>query len=137
MVATYSEAHRQLKRVLDFFFFGCVAAILIGTVQSNWWFDIVWLASAFTVGLIGIPLGQNAIIATIPTEIEVAHQRAFARIFVRFTNLLAATALAAGFALGHSWWFNLIFTTVIWFASLFGILLLCAPRMHEEGDLAD
>ncbi len=123
MIATYSEAHRQLNRVLDCFLFGSVAEVLIGTLQGNWVFVIVWVTAALMAGLFRAPVDQSAITsAIVPTDNEFAHQKAFARKFLKLTNLLAATILVAGFTLGYPWWFNLLSAIAIWFTSMFGIL---------------
>ncbi len=137
MIATYSEAHRQLDRMLDYFLFACIAEVLIGAVQSNWLFIIVWVAAALMAGFFAAPRGQNVGTAVIARDDELAHEEAFAGKFLKLTNLLAAAILIAGFTLGYPWWANLLVAIVTWFASMFGILLLCAPRIHGEADLAD
>ena len=153
MIATYSEAHRRRNHILEFFFVGCAGEILVGAIHQNWWFAAVWLAAGFIDGLIVISVSHYAVTTSPhkndefanelaanddePEPNELADQCAFGGKFLRFTNLLAATVLAAGFALGNPWWGNLLAAAVTWFASMFGIPLLCAPRKNGERDAVD
>lgn len=68
MIATYSEAHRRMNRVLDFFFVGCLAGILVGVVDNNWWFATVWLAAGLITGAIEASATQSAVVASAPEK---------------------------------------------------------------------
>jgi hypothetical protein len=116
MVTTCSEARRQLNRVVDFFFFACISGILISTLQTNWWLAFVWLAAAFLDGMIGLPEVRNAMSGSMRKDQEIvnalADEQEFAHKFLKFNSLLAATALATGFALGNPWWSNMLVAAV-------------------------
>jgi hypothetical protein len=51
----------------------------------------------------------------------------FADKLLKLSNLIAITALAIGFVHGTPWWGAFLAATIIWFASLFCIAVLCAP----------
>ena len=140
MIATYSEAHRRVNRILEFFFVGCAAASLIGIALHDWWFATVWVAAGLQAVIIEISKRPSAAMAGVPENIvanELADERAFEAKFLKFPCLLAATVLAAGFALGNPWWSNLLAAAIAWFTSIFVIALLCAPRINAEKDEGD
>jgi len=141
MIATYSEAHRRLNHLLGFFFVSCAVEILLGVIHRNWWLAAVWLVAGSIGGVIRVAVSQCAVTPSTPENNEFANeladQRAFTGKFLKFTSLLAATVLAAGFALGNPWWGNLLAAVITWFASMFGIALLCAPRKNGERDVVE
>jgi len=156
MIAAYSEAHRRLNHVLELFCISCVAGIFIGVIHNDRWFATIWLLAGIITGVIAASPSRSAAMASaaerapekkdLADELalddehvlsELADERAFDGKFLKFTALLAVTVLASGFALGNSWWVNLIAGTIAWFASMFGIALLCAPRKNGEGDVVD
>lgn len=145
MTATYSESQRRLNHILGFFFAGCALGILVGAIHYNWWFATVWLVAGSIGGVIRLTGSQSAVTPNIAENNEVAGelpdelaaQRAFSGKFLKFTSLLAATVLAAGFALENPWWGNLLVATITWFASMFGIPLLCGPRKIGETEVVE
>jgi hypothetical protein len=143
MIGSYSEANRELDHVLEFFLIPCTVEILAGVAQHRWWFAVVWLAAAILNGAIRLLAGpaRGAINQSKIEEVrsgltscsdELANQNSFANTFVRFTSLLAATVATAELTLGSMWWAALLIGLTTWFVSLFGIPLLCAPRLEEE-----
>ena len=151
MIATYSEAHRRLNRVLEIFFVGCAAGALIGIFRDDRWVATVWLAAGFATAIIRASVSRSAVTVSVPEKNEFADElaskgdrlalnervdeRAFEGKFLKFTTVLAATVLACGLVLGNPWWGNLLAAAVTWFASMFGIALLCAPRKNSEGEV--
>lgn len=111
IIATYSEAHRRLNRILNFFLVCCIAGTLIGVIDNRWWFATVSLAAGFVTGAIEAS-AKSAVLASAPEKNdftdELASERAFESKFLKFTSLLATAVLASGFALGNIWWGNLL-----------------------------
>ena len=137
MIATYSEAHRRLDNVLKIFFVVCVAGIVIGILNYDWWFATVWLIAGFINGIIGASVRQSAANFSTPEDNEFADARVFAGNSLNFTNLLAATVVATGFALRQPWWGVVLAGAATWFASMFGIALLCVPPKKELKGVVD
>jgi hypothetical protein len=143
MIVSYSEANRELDHILEFFLVSCAVESLVGVVQHRWWFAFVWFGAAILDAAIRSS-ARIARIAANPGKIdeaatdlaarsdELANQNSFASRFLRFTSLLAATIAIAGLTLGNTWWAALLVGLTTWFISLFGIPLLCAPRLEEE-----
>ena len=52
------------------------------------------------------------------SEKELGEAQKFAREFLRTSNLLAATMLTVGFALGLPCWSNLLMATLLWIAAI-------------------
>jgi hypothetical protein len=140
MIATYSEAHRRVNRILELFSVGCTAGFLIGVALHGWWFATVWAAAGLLAVVIETSKRQSAIMAGVSANIattELADERAFEGKFLKFPCLLAATILAAGFELGNPWWSSLLAATIAWFTSMFVVALLCAPRINAEREVGD
>jgi uncharacterized membrane protein YjjP (DUF1212 family) len=153
MVATYSQAHRRLNHVLEVFFVACAAGTVIAVFRDDGWVAAVWLAAGLATAVIRASGSRNAVRASAfeknefadklaanrdePALNERADEHAFESKFLKFTTLLAATVLACGFALGNLWWGNVLVAVVTWFASMFGIALLCAPRKNGEESRVD
>jgi MFS family permease len=103
IIATYSEAHRRLNRILNFFLVYCIAGTLIGVIDNRWWFATVSLAAGFVTGAIEAS-AKSAVLASAPEKNdftdELASERAVESKFLKITSLLATAVLASGFALG-------------------------------------
>ncbi|GLI95145.1 hypothetical protein [Methylocystis echinoides] len=151
MIATYSQAHRRLNHVLEVFFVTCAAGTVSGVVRDDGWVAAVWLAAGLATAGIRASGSRTAASACEKNELadepaadrdepslnERADEQAFESKFLKFTTLLAAAVLACGFALGNLWWGNVLVAVVTWFASMFGIALLCAPRKNGEESRVD
>lgn len=150
-VATYSQAHRRLNHVLEVFFVACAAGTVSGVLRDDGWVAAVWLAAGLATAVIRASGSRSAASACEKNEFadelaadrdepalnECADEHAFESKFLKFTTLLAATVLAGGFALGNLWWGNMLVAVVTWFASMFGVALLCAPRKNGEESPVD
>ena len=141
MTDAWSEARHHLERGLKLFIVVDVAGIAFGIIQNDWWLASIWLAAGCLAGVIGTSVNQRIVAAgtteddEFVSEKEFAEAQIFAREFLEFSNLLAATMLTVGFALGLPWWSNLLIAALLWIASLFGIPVLCAPGNKEERDV--
>jgi hypothetical protein len=130
------QAQRRLNRVLCSIFFVDEAGALIAYFVENRWLAYVWLASGVTVCLIGTTRRAFAVALPDDDEFHSEDERITANIFASrafyLGNLLGATVLAAGTVSGCYWWRNILFAVVIWFVSLFAILLLCGGAGAEK-----
>jgi hypothetical protein len=132
------EAHRRLNRVLSLIFFVDEAGALIAYLFQNRWLAYVWLASGVTVCLIGTT--QRVLAVSLPDDEEFhsEDERIVANTFANRSfylgNLLGVTALAVGGASGCLWWSTLLCSILIWFVSLFAILLLCSRTGPIESE---
>jgi hypothetical protein len=132
------QAHRRLNRVLSLIFFVDEAGALIAYLFENRWLACMWLASGVTVCLIGTT--RRALDVSLPDDDEFhsEDERIAANIFASrafyLGNLLGATALAVGSASGCWWWSTLLCSILIWFVSLFAILLLCSRTGPKESE---
>jgi len=138
MTDTWSEARHHLERGLKLFVVVDVAGTVFGIIHNDWWLASIWLVAGCLAGVIGTPVNQRIVVADTTeddefvSEKELGEAQKFAREFLEFSNLLAATMLTVGFALGLPWWSSLLMATLLWIASLFGIPVLCAPGNKEE-----
>ena len=70
MIATYSEAHRRLNRVLEIFFVGCAAGALIGIFRDDRWVATVCLAAGFTTAVIRASVSRSAVTVSAPEKMS-------------------------------------------------------------------
>jgi hypothetical protein len=130
------QAHCRLNLVLSSIFFVDEAAALIAFLDQNKWLASVWLASGVTVCVIGRT--RRAVALSLPDddEFDSEDERIRANLFAYrafyLGNLIGATALSVGIVSGCYWWTNVLFATVTWFLSLFGILLLCGGALSRS-----
>ena len=133
MTDTWSEAHHHLDGGLKFFVVVNAAGTVFGMLYDDWLLASICLIAGCLAGVIGTSVNRSVVVTgpgeddEFANETEVAEAHAFAHEFLEFSNLLAATTLTVGFALGLPWWSSLLVATLSWFVSLFGIPLLCAP----------
>jgi len=138
MTDTWSEARHHLERGLKLFIVVAVDGIAFGIIWNDWRLASIWLVAGCLAGVIGIPVNQRIVVTDTTegdefvSEKELGDAQKFAREFLEFSNLLAATMLTVGFALGLPLWSSLLMATLLWIASLFGIPVLCAPGNKEE-----
>ena len=140
MTDTWSEALHHLDRGLKIFLAADVAGTIFSIIHNDWWLASTWLVAGCLSGVIRTSVDQRTVVGG-PTEDEefvnereFAEAQMFARKFLEFSSLLAATMLTVGFALGLPWWSNLLMATLFWIVSLFGIPVLCAPGNEQERD---
>jgi len=133
------QAHRRLNRVLGLIFSVDEAGALFAYLSENRWLAYVWLASGATVCLIGTTHRVLAVSLPDDDEFHCEDERIAANIFASrafyLANLLGATTLAVGSASGCCWWSTLLCSILIWFVSLFAILLLAAapgPKIAND-----
>lgn len=140
MTDTWFEAHHHLDRGLKLFFVANVVGAIFSIIHKEWWLASIWSVAGSLAGVIGTSVNQRIVVGG-PTEDdefvneqEFAEAQIFAREFLEFSNLLAATMLTVGFALGLPWWSGLLAAALLWMVSLFGIPVLCAPGKKQEPD---
>jgi uncharacterized ion transporter superfamily protein YfcC len=139
MTDTWFEARHHLERGLKLFFVVDVAGTVFGIIHNDWWLASIWLVAGCLSGVIGTY--QRIVVAgateddEFVSEKEFTEAQIFAHEFLEFSNLLAATTLTVGFALGLPWWSNLLVAALFWIASLLGIPVLCVPGNKEERDV--
>jgi hypothetical protein len=128
MTEDFAEAHRQLDRILRFFLVVCVAGILVGLVNSDWWFAAVCLIAGFLNGVIGFTVRERGNMPPTSGDNEAADQQLLAGSITNFSSLVAGSILVLGFVMRQPWWAVLIATAVGWFVGAFGTTLICTPR---------
>ncbi|WP_148213147.1 hypothetical protein [Methylocella silvestris] len=132
MTSAYSEAHRRLDRILIFFFVICISGIIVGIVRQEWLFAAVWLAAGFFNGVIGASIRRLANTPETGEDDEFFDRQVWFRNLVNVGQLLSATVMAAGIALGQPWWRDALAAVAIFFVGVFGLSLLCGPRKKRS-----
>jgi len=134
MTDSWSEAHRHLDRGLKLFFVADAAGTLFGVLHDDWRLASIGLVAGCLAAVVGttanrrIPAAGRGEDDEFANEAEFAEAQTFACEFLEFSNLLAATLLTLGLALGFPWWSALLVAALAWIVSLFAIPVLCAPR---------
>jgi hypothetical protein len=134
VVRVYQKACQRLTRLLCVLLLldllGCLTSPLI---VDNEWRTFLWIASGLSICLIARRSVEG------PTFVDEGlsfdedfHATSFGRRVLQLGNALGVTAFVVAEISGTPFWYSLLIAILVWFSSLFAILLVCTHGLRPE-----